>query len=257
MSQKITVAIICKNEEKNIGSCLEAVRWADEIVVVDSGSTDGTLEIARRFTDRVYVHDDWQGFGPQRQIAENYATHNWILAIDSDEVVSPELGREIRAAIDVATPDTVFRLNRLTSFLGKFIRHSGWHPDRIVRLYNKTCYHYNDAYVHEAVSCKGARAIDLKALLLHYQMDSLEQYIDKRNRYARDWADHQLARGKKTHVAEILLRSLFAFFRHYVIRLGILDGYHGLLISIIQMQYTFNKYNFLRFRNHAKTSSSK
>lgn len=257
MNHKITVAIICKNEEKNIGSCLEAVRWADEIVVVDSGSTDGTLDIAHRFTERVHVHDDWQGFGPQRQVAERYASHDWILAVDSDEVVSPELADEIRVAIDAATPDTVFRINRLTSFLGKFIRHSGWHPDRIVRLYNKSRYHYNDAYVHESVSCKGARVVDMKALLLHYQMDSLEQYIDKRNRYARDWADHQFARGKKTHVVEILSRSLFAFFRHYVIRLGVLDGYHGLLISIIQMQYTFNKYNFLRFRNHADTTSSK
>lgn len=248
MSTKITVAIICKNEESRIGGCLESVKWADEIVLVDSGSTDRTLEIAGSYTDRIFVHADWQGFGPQRQIAENHASNDWILAIDSDEVVSEELRDEIIAAIAHAEDDTVYRLNRLTSFCRKFIRHSGWHPDRIVRLYNKKRYHYNNAFVHEAVDCKGAKVVDLRGDLLHYQMDSLESYIDKRNRYAKAWAEEQHARGRKTNAAEILIRSFFAFFRHYVLRLGVLDGYHGLLIAVIQMQYTFNKYNFLKFK---------
>ena len=249
MHTNISVAIICKNEEKRIEQCLRSVSWADEIVIVDSGSSDRTLEIARQYTDKIFVNTDWKGFGPQRQIAEAHASHDWILAIDSDEVITDDLRRDIITAIADADEATVYRFNRLTSFCNKFIRHSGWHPDRIVRLYNRKHYGYNDAHVHEAVNCQGAKVVDLKGILLHYQMDSLEDYIDKRNRYARAWAEAQYEKGRKTHVAEILLRSFFAFFRHYVIRLGVLDGYHGVLIATIQMQYTFNKYNFLKFKN--------
>ena len=247
---KITVAIICKNDEKRIRRCLESVAWVDEIVVVDSGSTDGTLGIVGEYTDKIYTNADWRGFGPQKRLAESYANNDWVLALDSDEVVSDALRDEIISVMAKADDKTVYRLNRLTYFCGKFIKHSGWHPDRIVRLYNKRYYHYNDAFVHETVDCKGAHKQDLKAKLLHYQMDSLEDYIDKRNRYARQWAEHQYAKGRTAGNLEILVRSLFAFFRHYVIRLGVLDGYHGFLISIIQMQYTFNKYNFLKFKNN-------
>ena len=250
MKNKLSVIIICKNEEKRIGPCLESVTWADEIILLDSGSTDGTLDIAKKFTDKIYVNVDWKGFGPQKRLAESYASNDWVLAIDSDEVVSDALRNEIIAAISSAEEKTVFRLNRLTYFCGKFIKHSGWYPDRIVRLYNKKHYHYNDAFVHEAVDCEGARRIDLKGDLLHYQVLSLEEYIDKRNNYAKAWAESQYAKGRKTNVVEIFVRSFFAFFRHYVIRLGVLDGYHGILISVIQMQYTFNKYNFLKFKNN-------
>ncbi|MDQ1362224.1 MAG: Two-domain glycosyltransferase [Pseudomonadota bacterium] len=249
MNKRISAVIICKNEEARIKSCLQSVKWADEIVVLDSGSNDRTLEIASEFTDKIYINIDWKGFGPQKRLAESYATSDWVLSIDSDEVVSEILRNEIIAAVNSADENSVFRLNRLTYFCGKFIRHSGWYPDRIVRLYNKKHYHYNDAFVHEAVYCDGARVVNLKGDLLHYQILSLEDYIDKRNKYARAWADNHYAKGKSTNIAEIVLRSLFAFFRHYIIRLGVLDGYHGFLISVIQMQYTFNKYNFLRFRN--------
>ena len=249
MNTKISVFVICKNEEEKIGRCLKAVAWADEIVVVDSGSTDRTLEIAQNFTDRIFVNADWKGFGYQKRLAESHASNDWVLALDADEVVSDALREEIIAAVSAADEKTVFRLNRLTYFCGKFIKHSGWHPDRIVRLYNKKYYHYNDAFVHEAVSCESARKIDLKNKLLHYQTLSLDDYISKRNNYAKAWAESQHARGRKTNIVEILIRSFFAFFRHYVIRLGILDGYHGILISVIQMQYTFNKYNFLLFKN--------
>jgi (heptosyl)LPS beta-1,4-glucosyltransferase len=250
MNKKISAAIICKNEEQRIRQCLQSLAWVDEIVLLDSGSTDRTLEIAREYTDRIYINTDWKGFGPQKKLAESYTTNDWVLAIDSDEIVSDALRDEVVAVLDSADEKTVFRLNRLTYFCGKFIRHSGWHPDRIVRLYNKKHYHYNDAYVHEAVSCVGARKVDLREKLLHYQVLSLEDYIDKRNSYAKAWADAQYAKGRTTGIAEIFIRSFFAFFRHYIIRLGVLDGYHGVLISIIQMQYTFNKYNFLKFRSN-------
>ncbi len=236
------------NEESRIRSCLESARWVDEIVVVDSGSTDKTLDIVAEYTDKIIINEQWPGFGPQKKLAEDNASNDWVLSLDSDEVVSEELREEIIRMMDNVDEKTVCRLNRLTSFCNKFIHHSGWHPDRIVRLYNKKHYHFNDAFVHESVECKGAKKVDLKGKLLHYTFQSLEEYMDKRNGYAKAWAKSRFEKGKKAGVFEMLIHTLFAFFRHYVIRLGFLDGYHGFLISVIQMQYTFNKYNFLRFK---------
>lgn len=250
MSPKLSVTIICKNEGSRIGRCLESIKWADEIIIVDSGSTDNTLNICRTYTEKIFSHPDWSGFGPQRQIAEKHATHNWLLAIDADEVLSPPLQEEIISLLQSkADPGTVYRLNRLTFFCGRFIRHSGWHPDRIVRLYNRQNYHYNTAQVHESVQCKGAHVVDLQAPLLHYTLDSLADYINKRNGYARIWAESKHKIGKRVSRCQGTSRALFAFFRHYILRLGFLDGYQGYLIAIIQMQYTFNKYNLLLAMN--------
>lgn len=249
MNTKISVAIICKNEAKRIRRCLESIKWADEIVIVDSGSTDDTLNIAREFTDKIFEYKNWQGFGNQRRIAEDKTNNDWILAIDSDEVLSQDLQKEINSVIEQADDSKVYRFNRLTHFCGKFIRHSGWFPDKIVRLYNKNKFRYNDAFVHESVACKGAEVMDLKGAFFHYTTDSLDEYIDKRNRYAQAWAKRQYDKGKRAYMLQILTRPLFAFFRHYILRLGVLDGYHGFLIAVIQMQYTFNKYNFLKFKS--------
>jgi len=249
MIKKLSVIIICMNEETRIRRCLESVKWVDEIVVVDSGSTDKTLEIVAEYTNKIFTNTDWQGFGPQKKLAESKASNEWILSLDSDEMVSDELRDEIVQLMSNVNEKTVYRLNRLTNFCYKFIKHSGWYPDRIVRLYNKKHYHFNDAYVHEAVDCKGAKKVDLKKDLYHFTFESLEEYIDKRNRYAKSWADSQFKKGRKVGVLTIVSHSLFAFVRHYFIRLGVLDGYHGFLIATIQMQYTFNKYNFLKFKN--------
>ena len=249
MNNKISAVIICKNEEKRIRRCLDSVKWADEIVLLDSGSTDNTLAIAKEYTDRIFVNTDWKGFGPQKRLAESHANNDWILAIDSDEVISEELRDEIIETVKSANEKDVFRLNRLTHFCGKYIKHSGWHPDRIVRLYNKKHYHYNDAYVHETVDCKGAKKTDLKGAFFHYTIDTLEAYINKRNSYAQAWAENQYKKGRRTNFIETILHSLFSFMRHYIFRLGFLDGYHGFMISVIQMQYTFNKYNFLMFKH--------
>ncbi len=252
MKLKLSATIICKNEESRIRRCLESITWVDEIVVVDSGSTDKTLDIVAEYTDKIYVNSDWPGFGLQKRLAVEKASYDWILALDSDEVVSESLRDEIIACLHEADEKAVYRLNRLTHFCGKFIYHSGWHPDRVVRLFNKKNYQYNDALVHETVECNGAKKIDLKGKLFHYTFESLEVYIDKRNRYAKIWAESQYKKGRKASVIKIIVRALFAFVRHYVLRLGVLDGYHGFLISVIQMQYTFNKYNFLRFKNISK-----
>jgi len=252
MKSKLSVTIICKNEESRIRRCLESVNWVDEIVVVDSGSTDKTLEIVAEYTDKIFSNVDWPGFGLQKKLAVEKASNNWILALDSDEVVSENLKTEIIDCLKNADEKTVYRVNRLTNFCDKFIYHSGWHPDKIVRLFNKKYYTYNEKHVHETVECKSATKIDLKGKLLHYTFESLEDYMDKRNGYAKAWADSQYAKGRKVGLFEIITHSLFAFIRHYIIRLGFLDGYHGFLISVIQVQYTFNKYNFLKFKNISK-----
>ncbi|MFK5947613.1 MAG: glycosyltransferase family 2 protein [Methylococcales bacterium] len=249
MKKNISVTIICMNEESRIRRCLESVLWADEIVVVDSGSTDKTLDIVAEYTDKIYVNEEWPGFGLQKRLAVEKASNDWVLALDSDEVVSEKLRDEIIECVLKGNEKTVYRVNRLTHFCGKFIYHSGWHPDKIVRLFNRKHYTYNDKDVHETVDCKGSKKIDFKGKLFHYTFESLDDYIQKRNKYAKAWADSQYAKGRKTGVFEIVLHSLFAFFRHYIIRLGFLDGYHGYLISVIQMEYTFNKYNFLKFKN--------
>jgi len=249
MNNKISVIIICKNEEKNIRPCLDSVKWANEIVLVDSGSTDNTLSIAKEYTDKIFVNTDWQGFGPQKRLAESHASNEWILAIDCDEIISEELRDEIIKTIKSADEKEVFRLNRLTHFCGKYIKHSGWYPDRIVRLYNRKHYHYNDAFVHENVDCKDAKATNLKGAFFHYTSDELEAYINKRNSYAQAWAENQYKKGRRTNFFSIILHTLFSFARHYIFRLGFLDGYHGFMIAVIQMQYTFNKYNFLMFKN--------
>lgn len=247
MRHNLSVIIICKNEASRIRSCLESVKWADEIVVVDSGSSDNTLEIVQEYTDRISINADWPGFGPQKKLAEDLASFDWVLSIDSDEVISEELRDEIQSVLINANDTTVYRLNRLTHFCGKFIHHSGWYPDRITRLYNKKNYHFNSAAVHESVECRGAKKIDLKGNLLHYTFQTLDVYIDKRNSYAKVWAKSQFEKKRSVSIAELLTRTLFSFVRHYLLKKGFLDGYQGLLISVIQMQYTFNKYNYLLF----------
>jgi len=244
---KISICIICKNEESKIANCLASVSWADEIVIVDSGSTDKTLEIAKQYTDKIFVEDDWQGFGKQRRRAEGFASNDWVFAIDCDEVVTEDLKNEILSHLNEANNNDVFYVNRLTNFCGQFIYHSGWYPDRIARIYNKTSFRYNESLVHEALSCKGCKKIRLTGDLLHYQYDDIYQYINKRNHYASFSAKDKVNKGKRGGIFKASLSAIYAFIRHYILRLGFLDGRLGFAISVIQMQYTFNKYLFAYF----------
>ena len=247
MMTKLSICIICKNEENKIAQCLKSVSWADEIIIVDSGSTDRTIEVARRFTDKIYTEVDWQGFGVQRRRAEEYANNNWIFAIDCDEIVSEALKIEIIDKVNNAKDDDVFCVNRLTNFCGEFIYHSGWYPDKIARIYNKKKYRYNSSLVHEALDCNKAKKTHLQGELFHYQYDDLYQYINKRNRYASLSAEDKNRKGKKGSLTKATLSAIFAFIRHYFLRAGFLDGRLGFTIAVIQMQYTFNKYLFTCF----------
>jgi len=250
---KLSVCIICKNEQKRLANCLTSVTFADEIIVLDSGSTDQTVDIARQFTDKVFIRNEWPGFGEQRRRAEDLAGNDWILMIDSDEVVSDRLREEILSCLPSATPRQVFRINRLTHFCGQFIRHSGWYPDKICRLYNKQVYRYNRNLVHESLDCKGAELIELSGDLLHYTSSDLGIYLQKRTKYAGIWAEEQFAKGNRSSLPKAIFSSLFAFIRHYFIRAGFLDGKAGFLIAVIQMQYTFNKYILLIMKHRSAT----
>ncbi len=249
---KLSVCIICKNEQSRIEACLSSVSWADEIVLLDSGSTDKTLELAAKYTNKIFTNLDWPGFGIQKGLAAERASHDWVLSIDCDEIVTDSLRDEILTELDRITPDQVIVLNRLTHFCDQFVYHSGWHPDPIVRIYNKKKYSFNSNLVHESVDCGNAPRIQLKSKLQHYTFEGLDKYLAKRNGYAKIWAEERFKKGKSASSLKALSSAAFAFIRHYILRLGFLDGRVGLLISVIQMQYSFNKYMMLALLSDKK-----
>lgn len=246
MTIKLSICIICKDEEKKIGKCLESIKWADEIVIIDSGSTDSTLDIALKYTDKIIVREDWEGFGVQRQRAESAASNDWVMVIDCDEIITEALKNEILNLLPTLNDNSVIYLNRLTNFNKQFVHYSGWYPDRIARIYNRTQYRYNGKLVHESLACKGCERVEAKNDLLHFQYDDIYEYINKRNKYAYFNAQDMKLKGKKGGISRALLSSIFSFIRHYILRRGFLDGKVGFIISVIQAQYTFNKYLFAK-----------
>lgn len=247
---KLSVVIISKNEADRISACLNSVAWADEIVVVDSGSIDNTCEIARRFTDKVY-DIPWRGFGPQKQAAVELAAHDWILSIDCDELVTPELAEEIRGILSSDSMGIAYSVPRRT-FLGqKEIRYCGWYPDRTIRLFDRRKAHFSDSLVHERVVTDGQPA-DCKNHLLHFSFSGLGQLLLKLNHYSDLSARQMYEQGRKCSVFDLTVRPLFAFFKTYLLRLGFLNGFEGLEISVTTALLTFSKYTKLRELNMKK-----
>jgi (heptosyl)LPS beta-1,4-glucosyltransferase len=158
MSTRLSVVMIAKNAADLLPDCLASVAWADEIVILDSGSTDNTVDVARAAGAKVFVDADWQGYGIQRQRAQGYATGDYVLMLDTDERITPELQQAIQAVLSSPQPGAVYSIARRNYFLGRFMRHSGWYPDRVMRLYERERYQYNDNLVHESLSCDSARS---------------------------------------------------------------------------------------------------
>ncbi|KHD23452.1 glycosyltransferase [Vibrio caribbeanicus] len=254
----IGVLMIVKNESKHLASCLETVKeWVDEIVILDSGSSDDTETIARQFTDKFYTNTDWQGFGKQRQLAQSYLTTDWVLPLDADERVSDELKASILDVLKQNPHKTVYTLNRLSHALGKFIRHSGWYPDTIVRLYRRNEVQYNSALVHESVEVPNDfTRKHLNGDLLHYTFDSLSQYTNKTALYMKSWADQREGK-KKVGITSAILHGFFRFFKMYILKRGFLDGRHGLLLAILSANTTFTRYADLWIRDYTKQKSDK
>ncbi len=238
----LAAVLIVKNEEAHLRACLETLSWVEEIVVVDSGSTDATRDIARTFTDKVVVQDDWQGFGVQRQRAEALVASDWILMIDADERVTPELRDSIEAAVALDQP-VIYTLPRLSWCFGAFIRHSGWYPDRVARLYPRRRAGYNASLVHEKLENPERLTVTpLQGDLLHFTYRDLRHYLEKSAHYAQAWAEQRAARGRRGSLAAGIGHGIGCFLRMYLFKAGFLDGRQGLLLALLSAHSTFAKY---------------
>lgn len=243
----IAAVLIVKNEEQNLAACLESIKWVDQIVIVDSGSVDKTEDIAAQYNAEFYRHHDWQGFGIQRQRAESYVRADWILAIDADERVTPDLENSIRNAIK--EKKCIGSIARLSWCFGRFIRHSGWYPDRVLRLYPTNLAGYNDALVHEKLENPNSLPIrELKGDLLHFTYDSMRHYLTKSAQYAEAWAVGRVKKGKTTTLSNGILHAVGCFLRMYVIKRGFMDGKAGFLLALLSAHSTFVKYADLWLR---------
>jgi glycosyltransferase involved in cell wall biosynthesis len=240
----VSAVIIALNEGKNIAACLESLGWADEIVVVDSGSTDGTQGIARRFTDKVF-EVPWEGFGPQKQAAVDRARHDVVFNIDCDERVTAELAEEIGRVLSGPGMASAYSVPRRTFLGGKEIRHCGWYPDRTTRLFDRRHARFSDDLVHERVEVSGSRG-ELRHPMLHYAFGGIGDIVAKMNRYGDLSARQMFARGRRCGIADLTMRPAFAFLKIYLLRLGFLDGVEGLVISATTSWLVFLKYARLR-----------
>ncbi|MBY7995854.1 glycosyltransferase family 2 protein [Vibrio fluvialis] len=240
----LAVALIVKNEAQHLEACLETVHdWVDEIVVLDSGSSDNTEEIARRYTDKFYVNSTWPGFGPQRRLAQSYVESDYILWLDADERITPELKESVLKAVAANKANTLYQFARLSWVFGRYIRHCGWYPDRVLRLYPTKLTQYNEALVHEKVTVTEQMQIEtLCGDAIHYTYNDLHHYLVKSAGYAKAWADQRQAKGKKSSLSQGIVHALGCFIKMYVLKLGFLDGKQGFLISLLSAHSTFVKY---------------
>lgn len=244
----LSVILITKNEAANIRACLESVSFADEIVVVDSGSTDDTVAIARAMGAKVYEHD-WPGFGPQKNRALAYAAGEWIFSIDADERVTPELRTELEQAMRTDEAEGFF-CPRLSQFCGTFIHHSGWYPDYVLRLFKRGKGRFSNNLVHESVLLDG-RSTKLKSPILHYSYLDLADVERKVAHYSDAAARQMHVAGKRTSLLRAALSAGWAFVRTWVIRLGMLDGRAGWGIAMMNARTTWLKYRKLAALNAA------
>jgi glycosyltransferase involved in cell wall biosynthesis len=237
---KITATIVTLNEERNIARAIESLRCVDEILVVDSGSDDRTREIAIRLGARV-IEESWRGYAAQKNFASAGASHDWILSLDADEALSEELAAEIQALRETGPRFDSYSMPRRARYLGRWIAHSGWYPDRKIRLFHRGFGEWTGAYVHESVCVKGA-AGELRGNLLHYTCDSLSDHLRSLDRYTTLAAREVLARNQPVPTRRLLIDPAWTFFRTYVVRRGFLDGPQGLAIAWMAALYTFLRY---------------
>jgi glycosyltransferase involved in cell wall biosynthesis len=236
----ISVTVITKNEAAIIRTCLESVAWADEVIVIDSGSTDGTVEICREYTDKIML-TDWPGFGPQKNRALAMATKDWVLSIDADERVTPELREEMQAAMTAPGGMVAFAMPRRSSYCGKPMRHSGWWPDYVTRLFRRGQAQFSDDLVHERVIVDGP-AGRLREPLLHEAFSDLEEVLDTMNRYSSAGARMMRDRKQRAGLSTALLHGFWSFFSTYLLRAGFLDGREGFMLAVSNAEGTYYKY---------------
>lgn len=238
--EKISVTVITRNEEKNIERCLDSVKWADEIVVLDAFSRDRTIELCRRFTDKVY-RDNWQGYGKQKNLCAARASHRWILNLDADEVVSPACADDIRRELEKGPNHPIYLIPRKNFFGGRWVRFGGWYPDRIARLYDKTQASFTEAAVHEELLPKANGGV-IGHPLEHYSYRDMADYISRQNHYSTLSAGEMVRHGKAGTWWDLCFRPPWAFVKYYILRQGFREGFLGFFLAIAAGFYTFLKY---------------
>jgi glycosyltransferase involved in cell wall biosynthesis len=236
----LSVTVITKNEANVIRACLESVSWADEIIIVDSGSTDKTVEICRDYTDNVLI-TDWPGFGPQKNRALAMATSEWVLSLDADEYVSPELKQAILSSVAAPENYVAFEMQRRSSYCGRQMLHSGWWPDYVTRLFRRESARFSDNLIHERLIVDGNIG-RLREPLIHEAFENLEDVLETMNRYSSIGARMMYNQGKKVAITTAILRGFWSFFHTYIIRAGFLDGQEGFMLAVSNAEGTYYKY---------------
>lgn len=239
---KLSVTVITFNEVASIGPVLDSVAFADEIIVLDSGSTDGTIELCRAKGARVEVSTDWQGFGVQKNRVLALAKGEWVLSVDADEVLTPLLAKEIQATIQKQDNYVAWLIPRASSYCGHVMRHGGWWPDYVLRLFKRDGARFSDDMVHERLIPSQGQIGRLSHPFQHTTYESLEEVLQKVNRYSSEGAAQAFKSGKRAHFHEAVWHGFWAFFRTYFLRLAFLDGAHGLMLAVSNAEATYYRY---------------
>ncbi|MBZ7994929.1 glycosyltransferase family 2 protein [Campylobacter canadensis] len=229
----ISIIILTFNSEKYLKEVLQSAAFADEVIVVDSGSKDNSIKIASTFKNVKLFHQAWLGFGKQKQFGVNQAKNEWVFVLDSDEIITKELEEEIKNTL-IKAEYKAYKVARLNFFFGKAIKRMGLYPDYNIRLFNKNYAKFDDREVHEAIICQ-EKIGKLKHHFLHYAYENIEQFIDKQNKYSS-------LNPKKNNLLKALINPYWTFFKLYFIKLGFLEGKKGFIIAKLYAQYTFWKY---------------
>lgn len=238
---RLSVIVITRNEQANIADCLLSLDFADEVIVLDNESTDETAAIARHLGATVSVTTDWPGFGVQKNRALSLASGDWVLSIDADERVTPDLRDEIRGIVSDASSLNLYCFPRLSSYCGQFMHHSGWRPDYVTRLFRRGTAAFSTDLVHERVVSPDS-PVRLKASLIHLSFPDFESVLDKVNRYSTAGALSMTIKGRSASLWSALGHGAWAFFRTYFLRRGFLDGQLGLALAISNAEGTYYRY---------------
>jgi len=236
----LAVIVITKNEEQNIDACLESVRWADEIIVVDGGSSDRTVELARSKGAKVFERK-WDGYGAAKNFGLSQCTSEWVLWLDADERVTEPLGEEIRTVVRSNSSFNGYEFPRRSNFLGKWIRHCGWYPGYVLRLFRRASGRFTEQRVHERLVVEGSVG-RLRNDLLHFTDPSLSHYFEKFNRYTTLAAEELASNDGRFRFSQVLIRPPWVFIRMYFLRAGFLDGFAGFVLCLLSSFYVFVKY---------------
>jgi len=232
----ISIVISTKNEEKNIRECLKSVNWADEIIIIDMFSSDRTLEISREFTDKIYQNDQNQILNLNKNLGFNKASFDWILELDADERVTPELKEEIKKVITSENPADGYLILFKHYFFGKFLNYGGWNPDYHLRLFKKITAKYDAKFVHEQITFNGKKNA-LKSFILHFSYETIEQFITKTNFYTSREAVNLKTNNIKFRGYSLFLSPLKEFLNRYFRLRGYKDGWHGLIVALLMTCY--------------------